>query len=65
MANIEEDCKRRIERKEKGEPMRFLLTIGGAGAQKEIFALHVKKDILLRIVILYAHWLMIQVYNVI
>ena len=36
--NIEEDCKKRMERKQKGEPMRFLLTIGGAGAQKEIFA---------------------------
>ena len=42
VANIEEDCKRRIERKEKGEPMRFLLTIGGAGAQKEIFASIIK-----------------------
>ncbi|MBQ5375897.1 MAG: hypothetical protein IIU45_03405 [Lachnospiraceae bacterium] len=36
--NIEEDCKKRIERKKMGKPMRFLLTIGGAGAQKEIFA---------------------------
>ncbi len=38
VSNIEEDCRKRKERKEKGEPMRFLLTIGGAGAQKEIFA---------------------------
>jgi hypothetical protein len=38
VSNIEADCKARIERKEKGKPMRFLLTIGGAGAQKEIFA---------------------------
>jgi hypothetical protein len=37
-ANIEEDCRRRIARKTDGKPMRFLLTIGGAGAQKEIFA---------------------------
>ena len=36
--NIEEDCRRRTERKAQGKPMRFLLTIGGAGAQKEIFA---------------------------
>jgi hypothetical protein len=36
--NIEADCDARIRRKEKGAPMRFLLTIGGAGAQKEIFA---------------------------
>lgn len=35
--NIEYDCQKRIERKETGEPMRFLLTIGGAGAQKELF----------------------------
>ena len=35
--NIEADCKARMERKKNKEPMRFLLTIGGAGAQKEIF----------------------------
>ena len=38
VANIEEDCARRLARKGEGKPMRFLLTIGGAGAQKEIFA---------------------------
>ncbi len=38
VSNIEADCERRKARKEKGQPMRFLLTIGGAGAQKEIFA---------------------------
>ncbi len=36
--NIETDCAARRKRKEEGKPMRFLLTIGGAGAQKEIFA---------------------------
>lgn len=36
--NIEKDCEQRINRKKSGAPMRFLLTIGGAGAQKEIFA---------------------------
>lgn len=36
--NIERDCQARLARKEQGKPMRFLLTIGGAGAQKEIFA---------------------------
>ena len=36
--NIESDCAARIERRKEGKPMRFLLTIGGAGAQKEIFA---------------------------
>jgi len=36
--NIEEDCKARLDRKANKKAMRFLLTIGGAGAQKEIFA---------------------------
>ena len=40
--NIEADCKARMERKAAGKPMRFLLTIGGAGAQKEIFAAIIK-----------------------
>lgn len=38
VANIETDCAARKARKANREPMRFLLTIGGAGAQKEIFA---------------------------
>lgn len=38
VANIEADCAKRCERATKRDPMRFLLTIGGAGAQKEIFA---------------------------
>lgn len=37
VVNIEKDCEERIKRAVNGEPMRFLLTIGGAGAQKEIF----------------------------
>ena len=37
-ANIEADCAARLARKKNGEPMRFLLTIGGAGAQRELFA---------------------------
>jgi len=37
-ANIEADCAARKARKAEGRPMRFLLTIGGAGAQKEVFA---------------------------
>lgn len=36
--NIEEDCKKRINRAKKGKPVRFLLTIGGAGAQGDFFA---------------------------
>ncbi len=38
VANLEDDCSRRMERKKKNKPMRFLLTIGGAGAQRELFA---------------------------
>ena len=38
VANIEEDCRARMERVKTGKPMRFLLTVGGAGAQMEIFA---------------------------
>lgn len=36
--NIEEDCKKRCDRASNGKPIRFLLTIGGAGAQGEFFA---------------------------
>jgi hypothetical protein len=35
--NIEGDCAARIRRMESGEPRRFLLTMGGAGAQRELF----------------------------
>ena len=42
VANIESDCAARCARKAEGKPMRFLLTIGGAGAQKEIFAAIIK-----------------------
>lgn len=38
VSNIESDCAARKSRKENGAPMRFLLTIGGAGAQRETFA---------------------------
>ena len=38
VANLEDDCSRRMARKKKNKPMRFLLTIGGAGAQRELFA---------------------------
>ena len=40
--NIEEDCKKRIERAKSGKPLRFLFTIGGAGAQGEFFAAIIK-----------------------
>jgi hypothetical protein len=42
VSNIEADCAARKQRKADGKPMRFLLTIGGAGAQKEIFAAIIK-----------------------
>ncbi len=42
VSNIESDCANRRLRKEKKEPMRFLLTIGGAGAQREIFIAIIK-----------------------
>ena len=42
VSNIEADCEARMKRKAEGKPMRFLLTIGGAGAQKEIFAAIIK-----------------------
>ena len=37
VSNIEVDCAARKARKQAGKPMRFLLTIGGAGAQTESF----------------------------
>ena len=38
VSNITADCQKRMKRVDDGKPVRFLLTIGGAGAQKEIFA---------------------------
>ena len=38
VAGLDADCEARLERKRTGAPMRFLLTIGGAGAQKDLFA---------------------------
>jgi Domain of unknown function (DUF6938)/Domain of unknown function (DUF6937) len=35
--NIEVDCEARIERMKEKEPRRILITMGGAGAQKELF----------------------------
>mgnify|MGYP006274691737 FL=1 len=37
VSNIEGDCEARIRRLEAGEPRRFLITMGGAGAQRELF----------------------------
>jgi hypothetical protein len=45
VVNIEEDCKKRIERIENKKAKRILLTVGGAGAQKKIFVEIIKKII--------------------
>ena len=37
VSNVETDCKARMDRKAQGKPMRFLLSVGGAGAQREFF----------------------------
>lgn len=42
VAHLEADCDARVARKKDGKPMRFLLTIGGAGAQRELFAAVIK-----------------------
>ncbi|MBQ1398239.1 MAG: alpha-galactosidase, partial [Clostridia bacterium] len=42
VANLEADCDARMKRKADGKPKRFLLTIGGAGAQRELFEAIIK-----------------------
>ena len=42
VSNIEEDCRKRVERAKGAGPIRFLFTIGGAGAQAEFFAAIIK-----------------------
>ena len=42
VSNIEKDCASRISRVKDGKPVRFLFTIGGAGAQGEFFAAIIK-----------------------
>ncbi len=42
VSNIETDCKARIERAKNKKATRYLLSIGGAGAQKETFASIIK-----------------------
>lgn len=38
VSNIESDCAKRVDRIKNGRPVRFLLSIGGAGAQGDYFA---------------------------
>ena len=37
VSNIEVDCSERLSRAASGEPRRFLISMGGAGAQRELF----------------------------
>ncbi len=37
VSNVEHDCALRIERLENGEPVRFLMTVGGAGAGADLY----------------------------
>lgn len=43
VVNLEADTKKRLERIKEGKTKRLLLTVGGAGAQKEIFVKLIKK----------------------
>ncbi len=43
--NIEVDCAARIHRMKNNEPRRFLITMGGAGAQKELFKAMIEHSI--------------------
>ena len=43
VVNLESDCEKRLERIAKKQARRILLTVGGAGAQKEIFAKIIRK----------------------
>jgi len=38
LVNLESDCQKRLDRIQNNQSKRVLLTVGGAGAQKEIFA---------------------------
>lgn len=42
VATLENDCKLRISRASEGKPLRYLLTVGGAGAQQALFASIIK-----------------------
>ena len=43
VSNIEKDCEKRIDRVKNGEATRWLMSVGGAGAQKEIFVAVIRK----------------------
>ncbi len=43
VANIEVDCERRLYRLQQGAPRRYLMTVGGAGAQLDLFVGMIEK----------------------
>ena len=43
VSNIEMDCAKRVNRLRSGKPVRWLMSVGGAGAQKEIFVAVIRK----------------------
>ena len=43
VSNIEADCGRRLRRLADGNPKRWLLSVGGAGAQKDIFMMMIRR----------------------
>ena len=43
VSNMEADCKKRVDRVKSGKAKRWLMSVGGAGAQKEIFIAVIKK----------------------
>ncbi|WP_295093722.1 hypothetical protein [Ruminococcus sp.] len=43
VSNIEMDCAKRVNRLRSGKPVRWLMSVGGAGAQKEIFIAIIRK----------------------
>ncbi len=43
VSNIEADCQKRIDRMKKGTAKRWLMSVGGAGAQKTIFVSVIRK----------------------
>lgn len=43
VANLEDDCNKRLDRINNNKAKRFLLTIGGAGAQQEFYSQIIKK----------------------
>lgn len=45
LVDLEEDSRKRVDRLENGKALRLMLTVGGAGAQKDIFETIIKKMI--------------------